>query len=284
MSRAFYLAQGIAAGMLFGTSSIIIRFLPTLDAITIGFYRLIIAITMLIPINILLLRETPRFLSENLPRLIMLGLLIGFHFIFFISAVKYTTILNTTVLVNTTPVITLVLSWIFLREPTSTHRIIGLVLTLVGASSIALLETIYSPGNLIGDLFAFLAAVFWAVYLMLGKPIRERGNVLVMMPVIYSISAILLALSGFVVNSSIPIPSYKELIFLLALAFLPTVLGHTLHFSSLKHLSAFQTSTLALLEPVVATILAAVIFLEIPNAFFYIGAAVTMLGIYLVLR
>jgi len=285
MKRGVYVAQGVFAGIMFGTASIFIRFLPSMDAFSIGFYRLIIAVAMMTPVNILLFRNMDvRAYLGKLKMLILLGLLIGFHFIFFISAVKNTTILNTTVLVNTTPAITLLLAWIFLRDRPARHRVVGLFLTLAGASSIAMLETTYSPGNLVGDAQAFLAALFWSVYLILGKPVREGGNVLILMPPIYLVACLPLLTSGYVIQGGLAIPTGDEIVFLLCLAFFPTVLGHTLHFSSLKALSAFQTSILALLEPIVASILAALILFEVPNPLFYLGASITLFGIYLVLR
>ncbi len=285
MSRASSIAQGVAAGFLFGTASILIRFLPRLDALSLGFYRLVIAASLMLLLNILLFRRL--WISEyrgHGRRIIVLGFLIGLHFIFFISAVKNTTILNATVLTNTTPAMALLLSWIIWRSAPKPLALLGLILTFLGVLTISIAETSISPGNLLGDLEALMAAFFWALYLIVGKPVRAAGNVLLLMTPIYIIAGIIMGGAGLVVFRQIAIPLPAEVLPLLAVAFFPTVLGHTLHFSSLKHLTPFQASTLSLLEPVVASILAALIFLEIPHVSFYVGAASVLVGVYLVLR
>ena len=285
MSRGVYILQGIAAGFFFGTSSIFIRFLPRLDVYSIGFYRLIIAILFMAIFNMLVFGwGWLRIYRRLFKQLTLLGMIIGFHFIFFISAVKNTTILNTTVLVNTTPAITLLLSWILLRQKPKSIQVLGLMLTMLGASAIALLETSISPGNLIGDLQALLAALLWALYLMLGKSVRSSANVMWLMVMIYLVSGLMIGVVGLATRGGIAYPVGGEWIMLLGIAFFPTFLGHTLHFSSLKYLTPFQTSVLALLEPIVATTLAGLLLREIPHPAFYILAGITMVGIYLVLR
>jgi drug/metabolite transporter (DMT)-like permease len=83
-------------------------------------------------------------------------------------------------------------------------------------------------------------------------------------------------------GNNLYIPGLSELIVLVALALLPTALGHTLHFYSLKGLTPSQAATSALLEPVVASSLAALLFSEVPHPIFIIGATATIVGIFLV--
>jgi drug/metabolite transporter (DMT)-like permease len=71
---------------------------------------------------------------------------------------------------------------------------------------------------------------------------------------------------------------------LIVLGVLPTATAHTLYFSSLSNLKSFETATMALLEPVGATILGIGIFQEIPAPLFAVGAALTLIGILFVVR
>jgi DME family drug/metabolite transporter len=70
--------------------------------------------------------------------------------------------------------------------------------------------------------------------------------------------------------------------FLIGLGILPTALGHTFYFSSLSNLKSFETATLALLEPIGATLLGIVIFDEIPLMGFVFGAFLVLSGVVLV--
>ena len=62
----------------------------------------------------------------------------------------------------------------------------------------------------------------------------------------------------------------------------PTAIAHTLEFSSLSGLKSFETATMALLEPIGATVLAAALFQEVPGPIFAVGAAVVLVGVLFV--
>jgi len=63
------------------------------------------------------------------------------------------------------------------------------------------------------------------------------------------------------------------------LGLLPTALAHTFYFSSLSSLKSFETATMALLEPIGATLLGVAIFAQVPDALFVLGAALVLVGI-----
>jgi len=284
VSRGASVAQGVAAGFLFGTSSILIRLLPRLDALSIGFYRLLVA-TGLILLAALLYRGELRKRFRGISKtVVILGVLIGLHFILFISAVKDTTVLNATVLVSTTPAMALVLSWATTGYRPAVVALAGASVALLGVLVVSLAETALSPGNLAGDFEALLAAFLWAVYLLMGKSVRERFSVVILMPPVYFFAFLVIGAVGLLVGNPPVQPVGEEWVALVALGLLPTALGHTLHFSSLKHLRPYETSLLSLLEPVAASVLAAALLLEIPNPLFYLGSALVLLGVYFTLR
>jgi DME family drug/metabolite transporter len=67
---------------------------------------------------------------------------------------------------------------------------------------------------------------------------------------------------------------------LIALGILPTATAHTLYFSSLSNLKSFETATMALLEPLGATLLGIAIFAELPTPVFILGAVLVLVGIF----
>lgn len=118
-SRKLALVEGTLAGASFGTAAIFIRLIKLVDGInvySIAFWRLIIAICAL-GIVAFASRKMSKFfkMRENFRKIIVLGFLLGLHFILFVSAVGDTTILNATVLVNTTPIFSMILSLLSLR-------------------------------------------------------------------------------------------------------------------------------------------------------------------------
>jgi len=296
-ARKSALAEGITAGIFFGSASIFIRFLQDVDAFSIAFWRLIIAILALAAILVFLGKKSNfKLVKENLKSFAILGVVLGLHFIFFISAVKDTTVLNATVLVNTTPIFSMFISSFLFKVKPSRLAITGLLISFTGVFIIAYAETMlvsasnsgtvgFSP-SLKGDLEAVLAAVVEAFYLNYGKRIRNQMNLLSAMLPIYVLTAIVVGvLSIPFASQTITFPDKTEtFLFIVGLGLLPTAVAHTLYFSSLSSLKSFETATMALLEPVGATFLGVIIFQETPANIFLLGAGFVLLGILFVAK
>jgi len=295
-TRKLALTEGIAAGVLFGTAAIFIRFLQSLDAFSIAFWRLIIAcLTLAILLTILGKSFQINMVRRNLKELFILSFFLGLHFIFFISAVKDTTILNATVLVNTSPIFSMfVSSFIFKLKP-SRLAILGLTISFIGVCVIAYTETITAnanaqseifSGNLKGDLEAVLAALVESFYLNYGRRIRNQMTILSTMFPIYMLTAIIVGSLGITTTSKmLTMPNETAIILpLVGLGILPTAISHTLYFSSLSNLKSFETATMALIEPIGATVLGIILFQEIPQYLFVFGAALILLGIIFIVK
>jgi drug/metabolite transporter (DMT)-like permease len=295
-TRKLALTEGITAGVLFGTAAIFIRFLQNLDAFSIAFWRLIIA-CLILAIIIIVLGKSFNFnlVRKNLKELLILSVFLALHFIFFISAVKDTTILNATVLVNTTPIFSIFVSSFLFRLKPSRLAIVGLAISFIGVCVIAYAETIivdtnaypegFSP-SLKGDLEAVLAALVEAFYLNYGRKIRNQMAILPTMFPMYMLTATIVGVSGVSATSKIlTVPTKAEIILpLVGLGILPTAAAHTLYFSSLSNLKSFETAAMALLEPMGATVLGIILFQEIPTPMFVFGAVLTLLGIFFIAK
>jgi drug/metabolite transporter (DMT)-like permease len=212
-----------------------------------------------------------------------------------VSAVKDTTILNATVLVNTSPIFSMLVSSFLFKLKPSRLALAGLTVSFAGVCIIAYAETMTGTtgvqtgafsSSLIGDLKAVLAAVVEAFYLNYGRKLRSEMSVLSAVLPLYVLTAIVVVIIGLPVTQNIPaLPSRLEFVLpLLGLGILPTAIAHTLYFSSLSNLKSFETATMALIEPIGATILGMALFREIPAPLFGFGAALTLLGILFVIK
>jgi len=281
-SRRTALTEGFMAGILFGTSSIFIKLLDVLSVSSLAFWRLIIASAVLGGIALALRKPfNLGMVVKNIKQILILGTFLGLHMILYISAVKNTTILNATVLVNTAPIFSMLLSTFHFNIKPSRLAVIGLTTSFLGASLIAYADASYPLEiRLIGDLEALLAAVAEAFYLSYGRETRSKMPLLSQVVPIYLISAIIIGLPCLLTRTPITLPRQPNLIlFLLGFGILPTALGHTFYYSSLSNLKSFETATLALLEPVGATLLGVALFSEIPTPLFVLGAVLVVSGI-----
>jgi drug/metabolite transporter (DMT)-like permease len=293
-TRKLALTEGVCAGILFGTAAIFIRNLQALDTFAIAFWRLVVACLALGAI-MLLLRKPFSFglVKKNARDFVVLGFFLGLHFIFFVSAVKDTTILNATVLVNTTPIFSMLVSSFVYKLKPSKVAVLGLAVSFAGIWIIALAETAnaqqstvgYSP-SLKGDFEAVLAAMVEAVYLNYGRRVRKEMNLLSIMLPTYFLTALAVAAIGVPASRCIlTLPTdMPAALALLGLGILPTAVAHSLYFSSLSNLKSFETATMALLEPIGATILGISLFQEVPAPLFAVGAILILCGVIFVIK
>ncbi len=291
-TRKLALTEGVTAGVLFGTAAIFIRFLENLDVFYIAFWRLIIACVAL-AVTLVVLGKSFNFslVRKNLKELSILSFFLALHFIFFISAVKDTTILNATVFVNTTPIFSMFVSSFLFKLKPSRLAIVGLAISFIGICVVAYAENMtanvegFSP-SLKGDLEAVLAALVEAFYLNYGRKIRSQMNILSTMFPMYMLTAIIVGILSIpATNKILTVPTGAEIIFpLIGLGILPTAIAHTLYFSSLSNLKSFETATMALLEPIGATALGIILFQEIPAPLFVLGAALILMGIVFIVK
>jgi len=282
-TRKIALAQGITAGVLFGTVSIFVRFLRSMDALSIVFWRLVIAASAsAILVAFVARKNIYTYLSKKyVGETLFLGVFLGAHFILAVSSVLDTTILNATVLVNTTPIFSMLISSLLFKVKPSKLALLGVSLSFLGAGIIAYADA--SSGSfgfhLKGDVEAILASLVEAVYLTFGSKIRrERTSILTTMLSIYLASTLVVLFPIAVTRVSI-CPPLELVVPLLGLGILSTSLAHSLYFSSLSDLKSFETATLALLEPICASLLAASIFGEIPSLMLVLGGALVLSGI-----
>lgn len=284
-SRRVALFEGVTAGAIFGTAAVLIRLLPGLNIFSIALWRLVIA-SLVIGLLILAFRRPfgSELLRKNFREILVFGFLLGLHFMLFVSSVMNTTILNATVLVNTTPIWSMFISTLAFKIKPSRLAILGVFASFAGVCIIAYSDLVSSQGtltlNFIGDLEAVLAAISEAFYLSYGRKTRSRVPLLSLMLIIYLASALTVLATGVLAGSTFAFPHRLELILpLIGLGVLPTAVAHTFYFSSLSNLKSYETATMALLEPIGATILGIIIFAEIPNLLFVSGAVFVLSGI-----
>ena len=292
-TRRHALTEGVAAGVLFGTAAVFVRYAQGADPYSIVFWRLAIASATLAATSIVFKKSFQlRLVKENVKEIIVLSLFLGLHFILFTVSVNDTTILNATVLVNTVPFFSILISTFVFRLRPSRVALAGLALSFIGVLIIMFGETMSTrplggvAPSLKGDLEAILAALFLALYLSFGGKVRNKTNILTAMLPIYGFAmctvGIISVATGDAASLLQPIPT--RIFPLIGLGLLPTAIAHTLYFSSLRGLKPFETATMALLEPVGATVLGVAVFQEVPAAVFVLGAVLVLIGVFFTVR
>lgn len=260
-------------------SSILIR---AADAppLSVAFYRNLIAALILLPIALARHGDEFRTLGRRGWALALLsGSLLAVHFALWIPSLSYTTVAASTVLVTTTPV------WVALigramGETVSRRTVLGIGLALAGAVVVSGGDYGVSAEAAFGDLLALGGAIAAAGYLLAGRSLRQRISLTTYTGIAYSTTAALLAIV--LAISGEPFTGFEPRVWLLFLlmALVPQIGGHTVFNYLLGHVEAGTVAIAVTGEPVVASILALVIFGEVPGWPAVVGGVLILVGIY----
>ena len=278
------------------TASLLIRLSQEyVPSITIAAFRLGLAALILLPYTLIKHNQEIKSLTwSDLKFALLAGFLLAVHFAAWITSLEYTSVASSVVLVTTTPLWVALLAPFFLGEKTPRIAFIGMVIALVGGIIIALSdicvwlpEGISCQGGfgglgsetLLGDFLALFGAVAAASYLMIGKHLRNKVSLTPYIFLVFSASAIFLVIAMLVMEGIPPVYPGKVYLWLIVLAVVPQLLGHTIFNWSLKYLPTGYVAVNLLGEPVGSTILAYFFLNETPPAVKIIGAILILAGI-----
>jgi drug/metabolite transporter (DMT)-like permease len=201
-------------------------------------------------------------------------------------ALQYTTVSNATLLPNFAPVLIALWLWLVYRVRFSRIFLGGMAIALVGAVLLVLPGMLKAGADnshhrLLGDGLALLSAVFYAGYQLVIKRARDTYSTALLMAWSTTITAlVLLPFAWFSAGPLLPLHAIGWLP-LLGLALIAQVGGQTVISFASAHLPASLSSTSLLIQPLVATIAAWLLFNESVGPLQLLGAVLLIGGIYL---
>jgi drug/metabolite transporter (DMT)-like permease len=262
--------------------SILVR-LAAAPALAVAFYRVGLASALLAPFAAGAARSAwPRLTRRQGAALLAAGLALALHFATWIASLSYTSVAASVLLVNTTPLFSVALARLALRERARGVVLLATALALVGAALIAYGDWAAGPTPLLGDALALAGALTLSIYHVAGRGLRDALPLDAYVLGVWSIAA--LALAGLALAAGTPLGGHdaRTLVVFLALAVVPTLGGHGLVNRSLRSLPAPTVGLFLLGEPVGATLLAWLLFGEQPGAWTLGGGGVVMAALALV--
>jgi drug/metabolite transporter (DMT)-like permease len=252
-------------------------------ALAIAAYRLLFAtLILLIPTLVFQRKELLALTRKEYLVLSLVGIALAFHFGFWISSLKHTTVANSVILVSTHPILIAVVSHYYLKERISMAAGAGVGIALAGMVIIGLSDFAVSQESLYGDLLALIGMFALAAYILSGRRIRQKTPVLPYVTVVYGVATIVLFMGCLIFT--VPLLPYpvEEWVLFLALAIVPMILGHTVYNWTLRYVTALVVSMSILGEPILSAILAYILLSEVPTNWVILGGILILVGIYLV--
>ena len=263
------------------TSPVIARLLPLVPAAIIAFWRMTFASAMLWGYSSI--RPQESIAPKNIRLVLAAGFLLAMHFIFWFSALKLTSIANTTVLGIVAPAFTLLFERLWYNRKLSWITITALLIILFGGIIVQGddLGRVNSTG--LGNIMAILSAVFLGSVFIIGAKVRKTTPVIAYTRMVYTVSAIVLLVSSLVLDNPLLGYSINNYFWLFILGLVPTLIGHTAFSYSVKFVSPTVIASFPLGEPIIASYLAWILFAERVPFYVVGGGLIVFIGMIILI-
>ncbi|HUY00760.1 MAG TPA: DMT family transporter [Candidatus Deferrimicrobium sp.] len=184
------------------------------------------------------------------------------------------------------------ISYLMLKERLNYKRIIGIIIGIIGLILLVTggnFQTLLE-GELLGDIYCLIAAVFWAFYIVLTRKLfykNEENSKSIYKPLNLSLITTILSFilllplipfyfSTFGITQSFTLNIWLQFLYL---GIICSTFAYLLYFYGLKSISATNASFILLVEPTVAIILGILILSEVFLIFSIIGASLIITSI-----
>jgi drug/metabolite transporter (DMT)-like permease len=280
-----------ATGLVLGVggtawAAIFFRLADDAPALTIAGYRLAISSGVVGVVAICLVGlGRDRFPARSdLLHLGASGVFLAGHFWTWFASLERTSVGSSVVIVGMQPLLAALIAFAMLRERPNRAEWWGIVLACAGLAIIGGRDFAADPGQLWGDALALTAGVFGALYRTIGRSVRADVSTASYSAVVYGVAAVALWASIASVRPEISGFDGTTWTFIVLLALIPQVVGHTAFNWALAHYRVVTVGIAGLGEPILATLLAIPILGENPTTGVIVGGPLILAGVLIGIR
>ncbi|QKF65782.1 EamA/RhaT family transporter [Arcobacter venerupis] len=203
--------------------------------------------------------------KTSLPFLIICSIMMGSSNIFFITAIKTTTVANVVIIFSTAALFSALFAYLLYKEKVSRNIYFASFFMFVG------LYIIFSDklevGSIKGNIFALLCTIFFSISFVFLSRYKDMNRV-----VLTAFSGISLSVIAFFFTDDLQIDS-NTLLIIVIMGLLITPISRVLIGHGAKYISASEVSLLMLIETIMAPIWVWLFLNEIPSANTFIGGS-----------
>jgi len=248
------------------------------------FYRILTASILFFIFHAIFIKE--KLAKKDLLKLSLSALFgVVINQSFFITGLKYTTPINAAVLMVLVPIMVLLISILLKQEKNTLYKTVGV---LLGATGTLLLifgkGQISFSGTLKGDVFIFINALSYSIYLVITKPLMIKYNPLTVVKWIFIFALIPITPLGYQDAMQVDWSSFSVeiwLSFLYVLIF-TTFLAYLLNAMALKIVKPSTVGIYIYLQPVLASIVALMLHKDELTWEKISAGIIIIIGVYLV--
>jgi drug/metabolite transporter (DMT)-like permease len=263
-------------------SSILVKYSAAPSPVTAAF-RLLWTVILMCPVALCKasVRDELKRMSMKLIALSAAsGLFLAIHFVLWFESLQHTSVASSTTIVCTEVIWVALGFCLFLKGKLTGKEILAIGITFLGSMVIALSDQNSGGVHLYGDVLALIAAIAVAVYTLIGRIVRKNVSTNVYTYVVYVSCAAALLSICLLQGAHLFAYGVSAVVVGLLLSIFSTILGHSTFSWCLKYFSPAFVSASKLCEPVVAGLLAVLLFGEFPKIMQIVGGIMIIAGVY----
>lgn len=251
--------------------------LTEVPGLTSAFYRVALAMTVLLPV--VLYKKQYRLSRAKIGMAMLCGLFFAMDLACWNMSLMISNTAIATVLGNLAPVWTGILLLVFRNQRPSTYYWVGVSVALYGIVYMIGWSKIIHFDLTTGNLLALAASFFYAIYIVITR--FTRAGISTMTFMFYSMLGYLLFSFLFAWLAGAPFSGFssRSWLMLILLAMIPQLLGWLCVNHALGHLASTEVSMVLLGQIVIASLLATVIFKENLSLAQILGGSIVVVGI-----
>jgi drug/metabolite transporter (DMT)-like permease len=267
--------------ILIGGSAVFVRF-SDLGALPTGFYRMLFSL----PLLALWMQWDKRegvshheLFRKGKIEIVLAGFFFALNLVLWNYSVRYTTVVNSTLLNNTAAFFVPLTLWIIFREKPSFRIICAASIGFLGSAFLVGESFSISYDNLLGDIISLFTGLLISFYLVALKQVRAKSSTGFLMFWTACCATFFLWLFSYCGGGSLWPVTGKGLLSGLGQAVFVQVFGQGLIAYSLGKISATSASIVLFLAPLTSAVLGLVVYGENLSHFKLFGMAFIMLSI-----
>lgn len=271
--------SAITAAFLMGTLGLFVRNVSS-SAQIITFSRLFLGLLFLTVLLFVTGRYKDIKKKPSLP-IILSGIFQSIAILFYIEAIKYTTLSTAVILLYLGPIIGTGLGYFFLNERVRPLNIVLILIAFLGIVFLFEFSFEFGSSN-ISYIFGITSAIIYSFYFIANRkidkdiPLISRSFFQFIFGTAAMLPFLIIGKSGFVMH---------DIPYLISIGFIHGFLALSLLISALQHLEIVKCGTLLYIEPITATILGLIFFseklsmLQLIGGIMILGSGLIQIGI-----
>lgn len=224
--------------------------------------------------------------KKDWPRLIACGVFgVALNQLFFFAGLNYTTPINASLIMITTPISVLILAYFINKDKITWQKAVGIFLGATGAILIIISNKTFKLQNngLLGDVMVLFNALFYAAYLVMVKPLMRQYHPLTVIKWVFLFGLFPVVFVGYHELQLVQWHTFSMLTwyYVAFVLIFTTILAYLLNIYAMKKVSPALVGIYIYVQPIVATAFAISLQKDHLTFLKIIAAAFIFMGVYL---